>query len=262
MLALITGGGSGIGLEIARILYESYDLILVGRNVNRLEDGRASILDSYQSKARKNTIETISCDVSKPGDCQKLYDKLQNREIDVLINAAGFGTIGNFLETDLSKEVEETETNCIGLMCMMKLFLPDMLKRRSGSILNVASSAGYMPGSPGMAVYYGTKAYALSLTRSIATEYSCKKKGVYIGALCPGQVLTDFSTKAGGQVKKGLGAITAEQCAREALRGMARKKKVIIPGALMKLSYPFTKILPGNLLLYFARKHQEKKTKL
>ncbi|MDD6578222.1 MAG: SDR family NAD(P)-dependent oxidoreductase [Lachnospiraceae bacterium] len=262
MAAIVTGGGSGIGFEIAKILYleEGQDLILVGRNVDRLQAAKLCLEKELLRK--KPSIHIYPLDVSDLSACITFHKKFEESKLPLsyLINAAGFGTIGSFLETDLEKEACETDTNCRGLLQMTKLFLPDLIQRE-GKLLNVASSAGYMPGSPGMAVYYATKAYVLSLTRSIQAEKEVRESKVLISALCPGPVQTDFSEKAGGTSTAGLGSISAQACAREAVRGLKKGRHLIIPGLLMKFTYPFARILPASFLLYFARKHQEHKMK-
>ena len=197
MAAIVTGGGSGIGFEIAKILYleEGQDLILVGRNVDRLQVAKLCLEKELLRK--KPSIHIYPLDVSDLSACITFHKKFEESKLPLayLINAAGFGTIGSFLETDLEKEACETDTNCRGLLQMTKLFLPDLIKRE-GKLLNVASSAGYMPGSPGMAVYYATKAYVLSLTRSIQAEKAVRESKVLISALCRchGRTWFDFGT--------------------------------------------------------------------
>lgn len=297
MAAIVTGGGSGIGFEIAKILYleEGQDLILVGRNADRLRDAKLHLEkeqktndpkrertlpgSSYGAEIRSSedvltdkrsastqeypTIRTRSLDVSDLSACRVFHKYFEHLglALDYLINAAGFGTIGSFTDTDLDREAAETDTNCRGLLQMTKLFLPDLMKSK-GRLLNVASSAGYMPGSPGMAVYYASKAYVLSLTRSIRAEKAVRESGAHISALCPGPVATEFSEKAGGGAdSSGLEVISAETCARAAVRGLKKGKDLIIPGGLMKWTYPLAKILPASWLLFFAGRHQDHKLK-
>ena len=294
MAAIVTGGGSGIGFEIAKILYleEGQDLILVGRNADHLRDAKLSLEkerktndlkrertlpgSSYGPEIRPSedvltdkrsastqefpTIRTCSLDVSDLSACRVFHTYFEHLglALDYLINAAGFGTIGSFTDTDLDREAAETDTNCRGLLQMTKLFLPDLLKSK-GRLLNVASSAGYMPGSPGMAVYYATKAYVLSLTRSISAERDVRRSKVLVSALCPGPVSTEFSEKAGGSATSGLAMISPQTCARAAVCGMKKGKHLIIPGGLMKCTYPLAKLLPASWLLFFAGKHQDQK---
>ncbi|MDD6667086.1 MAG: SDR family NAD(P)-dependent oxidoreductase [Lachnospiraceae bacterium] len=267
MAAIVTGGGSGIGFEIAKILYleEGQDLILVGRNEDRLMRAKKRLETESKRKSSGKAepiIQTYAMDVSSLSACREFHSWIESHGIaaDYLVNAAGFGTIGPFLQTDLDREARETDTNCRGLLQMTKLFLPDLM-RVHGCLLNVASSAGYMPGSPGMAVYYATKAYVLSLTRSISAERDVRRSKVLVSALCPGPVSTEFSEKAGGSATSGLAMISPQTCARAAVCGMKKGKHLIIPGGLMKCTYPLAKLLPASWLLFFAGKHQDQKLK-
>jgi short-subunit dehydrogenase len=257
MISLILGGGSGIGFESARILARrGYEIVLSGRSMDRLN--LASDTIEKESGARPLCI---SCDIGKIDSVRQLKEELISRSIcpDVIINAAGFGTIGYFLDNDADKERAETETNSIGTLNVMHEFLPMLTERDRGFFVNVASSAGYMPGSPGMAVYYATKSYCLSLTRSVAEELKMSGSHVTLSALCPGPVQTGFSKKAGGNDEYGPFAISAETCARALVNGMFKKKKVIVPGFFMKFTLPAAKILPAGLLLMIAGMHQKRK---
>lgn len=293
--AVITGGGSGIGLAIAKLLFPEFDLLLVGRSRSRLERGREEILESFASEncgpkergagspkkaesdpdsgnPKKERIRLEVLDVSNFESVRDFHKRLleEGRMPDLIVNAAGFGTIGRFTETDLSRECAETDTNCKGILHMMKLFLPEMIEGDRGAILNVSSSAGYMPGSPEMAVYYATKSYVLSLTRSVREELREMGSHVYLGALCPGPVRTGFTGKAvlhpsaeggerPGKRRGDLSSISPEQCAKAALRGIRRKRAVIVPGFFMKFTIPASKILPASLLLRLAGLHQKRK---
>lgn len=259
MISLILGGGSGIGFESARILASrGYDIVLSGRSIERLNKASDSI--EKESGARPLCI---SCDVGNIESVRQLKEKLVSRSLypDVIINSAGFGTIGYFLDNDADKEINETETNSIGTLNVMHEFLPVLTERDRGFFVNVASSAGYMPGSPGMAVYYATKSYCLSLTRSVAEELKMAGSHVTLCALCPGPVRTGFSGKAGGRNEYGPFAISAEACARALVNGMFKKKRVIVPGFFMKFTLPAAKILPAGLLLKIAGMHQKGKVK-
>ena len=260
MIAVITGAGSGIGYEMSRILLMDYgyDLILTGRNIDRLEDARQK-LTLLWAKGKKDVPEgrfpsilTYALDVSDRRQVMNLHQKLQEKEClpDLVIHAAGFGTIGEFLSNDWEKEEQETLTNCNGVLHMMHAFLPDMVERNHGYFLNVASSASYMPGSPNMAVYYASKSYVLRLTEGVYQEIHKRADQVYLGCLCPGPVLTDFSR-----------TLTAEVCARKAIVSMFRRKRRIVPGFWMKFTIPAAKLLPDSFLLHLASRHQSKKLK-
>ena len=160
MKALITGASSGIGKDMAKILYDKgYELILVSKDKEKLTNAFPS----------DEKIKLISMDISLVENCIKLYETVKNENIDILINNAGFGLFGNFNETDLNKELNMIDTNIKAVNVLTKLFLKDFIKKDSGYILNVASSAAFLPG-PLMATYYSTKAYVYRLTLSIKEE--------------------------------------------------------------------------------------------
>ena len=156
MKALVTGASSGIGREIAIELSEmGYDLILVAR--------RKKKLDELKKKLPGKTT-TIVMDLSSTANCMKLYDKVKDEDIDVVVNNAGFGLFGEFDKTNLDKELDMIDINVKAVHVLTKLFLKDFKEKDSGYILNVASSAGFLSG-PLMATYYATKGYVLSLLR-------------------------------------------------------------------------------------------------
>lgn len=191
MVALVTGASSGIGRDIAKELAKrNYDLVIVARDENALNQVKKEIEDIYNVK-----VEIKKTDLSNMEECKKLYNDVSSMNIDVLVNNAGFGTCGEFIDTDLEKEVSMINTNITAVHILTKLFLKDMVKRDSGYILNVASIAGFMPG-PLMATYYSTKAYVVRLTESIRMELFMKHSKVKICALCPGPVKTNFDNVA------------------------------------------------------------------
>ena len=166
MKALVTGASSGIGRDMARYLSGlGYDIIAVARDGVHL---------SKLKEELKTNVETISIDLADTDACKQLYELVKNKNIDVLINNAGFGDFGEFTNTDLDKELNMIDVNIKAMHILAKLFLQDMVKRNNGYILNVASIAGFMPG-PLMATYYSTKAYIVRLTQSLYTELKKKK---------------------------------------------------------------------------------------
>ena len=159
MRALITGASSGIGRDIARELDKrGYDLILVARDKEKLEETK---------KTLKGKVEIIAMDLESSQNCKELYEKV--KDIDILINNAGFGVFGNFVDTDLDKEISLINTNITAVHILTKLYLQDMVKKNKGHILNVASIAGFMPG-PLMEAYYASKAYVVRLSEGIRAE--------------------------------------------------------------------------------------------
>ena len=233
MKVLITGASSGIGREMARILFRGgHTLFLAARNTDRL--------NALKTELDGKPV-VITADLSREDSCIALYDRLKSENIDILINNAGFGLFGYFDETDLDREMEMVDLNIRAVHILTKLFLADFEKRNSGYILNVASSAAFLPG-PLMSVYYATKAYVLHLSAAISEELRRKGSRVYIGALCPGPVDTDFNRVAG--VTFNLRSISAEKAASCGIRQMLRGKTVIIPGLSIKLGVFFERFLP------------------
>lgn len=249
--AIITGASSGIGREMAIILSEKgYDVILVARRSDKLLD---------VSKKLSGKSEIITLDLSKEENCYSLYEKCKNKDVEILVNNAGFGNFGEFYKTDLSKDMEMVDLNVKALHILTKLFLSEFKQKNKGKILNVASAAGFMPEGPMLSTYYATKAYVLSLTRGIAKELKKEKSNVTISALCPGPVKTEFDSVAGVDFQ-GVG-MGAKKCAEIGISGMLRGKTVIIPGILMKVGKFFTKILPDSVIGEFAYHFQRAKRK-
>lgn len=225
MKALITGASSGIGRDMAKYLAEKgYDLILVGRNKQRLEELQNTL---------KVNIQIIIADLSSDTKVKELYIMTKNENIDILINNAGFGAFGLFYETDVNNEIDMINTNIVAVHLLTKLFLRDMVKRNSGYILNVASSAAFGPG-PLMATYYATKAYVNNLTEAINEELRRDNSNIVVCSLCPGPVDTNFNNVAG--VSFGVKAMKSDEVARYAIDSMFKKKAVIIPGFKMKMA--------------------------
>ena len=169
--AFITGATSGIGMEFARVFAsEGYSLILTGRRTERLQALREQL--SVECRI-------ITADLAEEARCRSLLDELSDAQIDVFINNAGFGAVGSFLETDPDKELSMIKVNDIAMHVLFKGVLRKMQAQGHGTILNVASSAGLLPGGPYMAGYYASKAYVVSLTRAVATELKELGSGVY-----------------------------------------------------------------------------------
>lgn len=253
--ALITGASSGIGEEFARQLFkEGYSLILVARRRERLESIKESLV---KKNNKKQEIIIVTADLEKKKDILKVYKTISDLRISIFINNAGFGDCGQFLETDLEKEMSMINVNIKAMHRMMKLLLRKMQAQRYGYILNVASSAGLMPGGPYMATYYASKAYVTSLTRSVATELKKQKSPVYLGALCPGPVNTEFNNVA--NVEFSINGITPKQCVECAIRGMKKKKIIIIPTLYMQIVSLGARLVPIPILLKICAYFQKKK---
>lgn len=244
MKALVTGASSGIGYDICiELAMRGIEIVAVGRNSERLE-------------ALKNKIgcEIISTDLSIRENCFKLHEDV--KDVDILINNAGFGDVGFFTETDLQKELSMIDTNITAMHILAKLYLKDMAEKNFGYILNTASIASFLTG-PLMATYYSTKSYVLRLTRAISYELKKQNKNIYVGALCPGPVATRFDSVAG--VSFSLKAVSSEYVAKLAISKMFKNKKTIIPTFGVKLGCFAGKILPDNLVSFFTYRSQKKK---
>lgn len=250
MIALITGASSGIGKDMALYLSnKGYDLILVARRKKRLEQLKSQI---------KTNVEIISMDISNIDNCKRLYNQIKDKEIDILINNAGFGVFGEFNETDLDKELQLINTNVIAVHTLTKLFLKNFIIKDRGYILNTASTAAFFSG-PLMSSYYASKGYVLKLTEAINEELRKNKNNVYIGALCPGPVETEFNDVA--NVKFGVKSLKSDYVAKYAIDKMFNKKTIIIPGLSNKLLVIFGKFLPRKISLKILYKVQKKKEK-
>jgi len=251
MKALITGASSGIGMEIAKYLAkQKCELILVARDKKKLEE-------LQQGLPTKTTIITL--DLSNEQKVKELYVLTKNAKIDILINNAGFGKCGNFDELSLIDDTDMIDVNIKAVHVLTKSFLKDMIKRNSGYILNVSSSAAFPPGGPLMATYYATKSYIYSLTVAISYELKRIKSKVSISCLMPGPVNTNFNNVA--NVKFKCKAMDPKVVAKYAIDKMFNKKLLIIPGFKMKLVKFFSRFLSDKTLLKFTYKIQKQKLK-
>lgn len=247
MKALITGASSGIGKNMAYVLAnKGIDLILVARNKDELLKIKANV---------KVNVEVIELDLLKEKNVFKLYEMCKDRNIDILINNAGFGLFGLFTETDLARELEMIDLNIKAYHILTKLFLKDFVKRDYGRILNVASMAGFMPG-PYMATYYATKNYIVSLSLAIYEELKRDKSNVKISIFCPGPVNTNFNNVA--DVKFNISSLNSEYASKVAIDGMFMNKLLIIPNN-MKFNHLLTKIVPTKSILFVNSLIQERK---
>ena len=247
--AVITGASSGIGAEFARQLSaRGYNLLLVARRADRLEK---------LSDQLTTVCEIFTADLSKKSECLRLAKALEGRRVDLFINNAGFGDCGPFLQTELDKDLDMLSVNIRALHILTKKIGQQLYKQGFGALLNVGSCAGLMPAGPYMATYYATKAYVVSLTRGAAQELREKRSPVYVCALCPGPVNTEFNDRAG--VVFALKGITPEFCVDEAIHGMLHHKTIIVPSAFMRLCTSAQKLLPTPLLMPIVARQQKKK---
>ena len=242
-VCVITGGTSGIGLCTAQAMLEKGYTVY---ELSRRAEGAPGMKHIMADVTKEETLAAAVQEILKQED-----------HIDVLINNAGFGVCGSLLETDPAKEEEMVQVNVAAMRRLFQFMLRRMQAQGGGTILNVASSAGLLPGGPYMAGYYASKAYVVSLTRGAAQELREKRSPVYVCALCPGPVNTEFNDRAG--VVFALKGITPEFCVDEAIHGMLHHKTIIVPSAFMRLCTSAQKLLPTPLLMPIVARQQKKK---
>ena len=253
--ALVTGGSGGIGLELAKVLARNgFDLVLVARNRDTLEAAAGQLEGKFDVKAH-----VFAADLRRPEAPEAIFDFLQgeNIPIEVLVNNAGFGLGGEFADTKLQRELEMIQVNIAALTHLTKLFLPPMIKRKSGRVLNVASTAAFQPG-PLMAVYYATKAYVLSFSGALSEEL--RNTGVTVTALCPGPTHTDFADAAEmgtSRLFNTVGIADAADVAQYGYDAMMNGKRMAIPGIRNKILAQANRIAPRSLSAKLARMAQE-----
>jgi uncharacterized protein len=254
--ALITGASNGIGLELAKIhASKGGDLVLVARNKSKLDELKVELERKFKIK-----VYTIGKDLSAQNAAQEVYDetKKQSIEIDYLINNAGFGDFGMFAETDWNKELQMINLNITTLTQFTKLYVQDMVARKSGKIMNVASTAAFQSG-PTMAVYYATKAYVLSFTEAVDNEVS--DKGVTITALCPGATESGFQAAAAMEesaLVKGKKLPTSAEVAQYGYAAMLKGKTVAIHGLMNYIMANSVRFTPRAIVVKLTRKLQDK----
>jgi short-subunit dehydrogenase len=254
--ALITGASNGIGLELAKVhASKGGNLVLVARNKAKLDELKVELERQY-----KITVYTIGKDLSLVNAAQEVYDetKSQHFQIDYLINNAGFGEFGMFTETDWNKELSMINLNITTLTHFTKLYVRDMVKRGSGKILNVASTAAFQSG-PTMAVYYATKAYVLSFSEALDNEVS--NKGVSVTTLCPGPTESGFQAAAAmeeSNLVKGKKLPSSREVAEYGYASMMKGKTVAIHGMMNYLMANSVRFLPRALVVKVTRMIQDK----
>ena len=247
--AVVTGASAGLGVEFAKQLAKrGYKLVLTARREDRLKE---------LAKKLKTECTIITADLSKEEECFRFFEAVKDKPIEVFVNNAGFGDCNHFVESDLTKELDMINVNIKAMHILMKLFLQKMQQEKQGYILNVASCAGLLPAGPYMATYYATKAYVASLTQAVAQELKENASPVYLGALCPGPVNTEFYDVA--DVVFTLKGISAKRCVRYAVEKMFEQKTVIIPTLLIKLLTTFAPMMPRKLAVAVTAGQQRRK---
>ncbi|MEI6061128.1 MAG: SDR family oxidoreductase [Bacteroidota bacterium] len=243
---LITGASGGIGYDLALLAAaEGRNLVLAARSASKLDQVAAEI-----RKNNKSDVIVIAVDLSDTAGVQTLIKEISGRniQVDILINNAGFGDFGDFAKADLAKNLEMIRLNISALTQLTHTFLQGMLKAGSGRIMNVASTAAFMPG-PGMAVYYASKAYVLSFSEALTREL--KGTGVTVTTLCPGPTDTGFALSAGlgkSLLHRILPAATSAQVAHAGYKAMMKGKAIEIPGFMNKLSSVSPRFIPRSMV--------------
>jgi short-subunit dehydrogenase len=249
--AVVTGASSGIGLELARLLArDGYDLVLVARSVEKLDAIGAELAGRHGIRSR-----TVGVDLASPDAPGAVAETLKQAavQVDVLVNNAGYGLVGPFAQTDLTTELRMIQVNVTALTHLTKLLLPGMLARRRGRILNVASTAGFVPG-PFMAVYYATKAYVISFSEALTEEL--RGTGVTATVLCPGATRTEFQAVAGmhdARLFRGPWVMDAATVARLGYDGLMQGKAIVITGLFNRLLPQLARLSPRWALTRVAR---------
>jgi len=259
--ALVTGASSGIGLELARILArEHHDLVLVARSESRLVELGNELSGRYGVQCLP-----LAADLAGPGAPAELVRRVQDNgvEVDVLVNNAGFGLWGRFVELDWTEQAQMLQLNVVALTELTRLLVPAMVANHRGRVLNVASTAAFQPG-PLMALYYATKAYVLSFSEALAAELA--ESGVTVTALAPGVTPTGFQARAGGESSvspsvagapegksmierlRGLATTSAVSVAEAGFQAMMEGRSLVVPGAMNKVGVVGIRFMPRRLV--------------
>ena len=252
-VVLITGASSGIGWELAKLFAaDGSKLILVARNSEKL---RQLADELKQSHGTESTV--IPMDLAVRDAPHKLYARLseEGQQVDVLVNNAGFGQFGRFVEHSLDRYTSMCELNTVTLMQMSRLFLPEMLARNQGAILNIGSTASFQPG-PNSAVYYATKAFVLSLSEAIQAELW--GTGVSVTCLCPGPTRTGFGadSEMGDLPIFKYNSMDVQQVARSGYIGMRKRKRLVVPGVINNLLAFSNRFTARPIVLWFVKQMQ------
>ncbi|MCD4813940.1 SDR family oxidoreductase [bacterium] len=253
--ALITGASGGIGLELAGIMAKAgHDLILIARNKNALDDLANTLREKHKVK-----VTVIAKDLSQAQAPKELYKEISaaNLTVNILVNNAGFGDSGLFADADEHSTMDMLHVNMQALTRLTRLFLPAMLARKSGRLMNVASTAAFTP-TPTMAVYCATKAYILSFTEALSEEL--RGTGVTATVLCPGVTSTGFAKRADTEAAFfiRLYSMRADTVARQGYKAMMKGKRRIITGVFNKFMVLFTVLTPNGLLVKLGRRMMSK----
>lgn len=257
-IALITGASTGIGFEFARILAEEgHNLMLVAKDKTRLAQATEELRRAFPGI----TISSIAADLSTEKGVRMALDEVRSKKLQVhtLINNAGYGMYGRFWETDSEQEAAMLRLNIIALTQLTKAFLPGMIARKQGIVVNVSSTAAFQPG-PLMAAYYASKAYVLSFSEAIANEVH--GTGVSVTCLCPGPTESNFQSRANmlnSKIAREGRLMSARAVVEEGWSGAKAGKSVVIPGLRNQIGTIAARLAPGSISAQVVRRIQENK---
>ncbi len=240
---LITGASSGIGLELAKLFARDGNNLVV---VARREELLNKIADELKSEFGIN-VEVIPKDLTLEKSTLEIYDQLKDKDIDVIVNNAGFGAVGHFSELDYKRQIDMVNLNITALTSLTRLFIPKMIEKNRGGILNVGSLAGFQPG-PYASIYYATKAFVLSFTEGLKEEL--ENSNLKISCLAPGPTNTEFGEVSGldRSFLFKFGTMGAREVARQGYNGFLNGETVVIPGFSNRLLPLLVRISPRFLV--------------
>ncbi|WP_129689797.1 SDR family NAD(P)-dependent oxidoreductase [Gottfriedia acidiceleris] len=253
---LITGPTEGIGYELTKLFAKDhFNLVLVARNKTKLEEMANSLMKQFNIK-----VLVISEDLSKANSAKSIFDQVlkSQMEIDILVNNAGVALYGDFGQTDLKKELTMIQLNIVTLTELVKYFLPNMLQKKSGQIINIASTSAFQPG-PKMSVYAASKAYVLSFSEALSEEL--RHTGVSVTAVCPGPTRTGIINSSGGNNSKLFKGkiMTPKKVAKLTYKAVSKKETIIITGFKNKILAQSVRFIPRSIVRKLAKKLLEER---
>lgn len=243
--ALITGASSGLGIQYAeQLAREGMDLILVARSADALR----AVADGIEAKHGRN-VRVLPTDLTDRAARDHLIAEVDSMQVDILVNNAGFGTTGDFIDIDTERILREIELNCVALTHLARAFLPAMVARQHGAIINVASTAGFQP-LPGFGVYAATKAYVRSFSQALWAE--TRDSGVRVLSVCPGPTQTEFFVNTGSPTMM-TKRRTPEQVVQSTFRALNRGQMEVVDGSSNRITAFGSKLAPTRLVLPVSR---------
>jgi short-subunit dehydrogenase len=240
--ALVTGASAGIGAAFTeRLARDGYDLVIVARDRERLETRAQQLRERCAVQ-----VDVLPADLTEPSELHIVEDAVAGAHLDLLVNNAGFGTMGRFAELDPEREEAEIRLNVIALVRLTRAVLPGMVRRKSGAIVNVSSLAALQP-APYNATYGATKAFVNSFTEALHEEL--RDTGVRVQALCPGFTRTEFQKRAGVDVSRvpSMAWMSAEEVVDASLSGLRRGELVCVPGIANRMLSRLVSAVPRGI---------------